>query len=124
MKILACDKVDAAAIAQLRAAGFEVAEGNALKGADLVAALAGVQGLLVRGATKVTADVYPGAPSLKVVVRAGTGLDNVDQVAAKAHGVQVFNTPNANTVSVAELVFAMLIGFERHIAPASGDLKR
>jgi D-3-phosphoglycerate dehydrogenase len=124
VKVLACDKVDAAAIAKLRAAGYEVAEANALKGADLVAALAGVQGLLVRGATKVTADVFPLAPTLKVVVRAGTGLDNVDQPAAKAAGVQVFNTPNANTVSVAELVFAMLIGFERHIAPASGDLKR
>jgi len=123
VKVLACDKVDSAAIARLRAAGYEVSEANALKGADLVQALANVQGLLVRGATKVTADVFPGAPSLKVVVRAGTGLDNVDQNAAKAHGVQVFNTPNANTVSVAELVFAMLIGFERHIAPASGDLK-
>ncbi len=124
MKVLACDKVDAAAIVKLRAAGYEVSEGNALKGAELAAALAGVQGLLVRGATKVTADVFPLAPSLKVVVRAGTGLDNVDQRAAKAAGVQVFNTPNANTVSVAELVFAMLIGFERHIAPASSDLKR
>ena len=124
MKVLACDKVDAAAIARIRSAGHEVVEGNALKGADLVAALAGVQGLLVRGATKVTADVFPGVPSLKVVVRAGTGLDNVDQVAAAAHGVQVRNTPNANSVSVAELVFGMLLAIERHLLPASNDLKR
>ena len=124
MKVLACDKVDAAAIARIRSAGHEVVEGNALKGDDLVAALAGVQGLLVRGATKVTADVFPAAPSLKVVVRAGTGLDNVDQVAAKKHGVQVRNTPNANSVSVAELVFGMLIAIERHLLPASNDLKR
>lgn len=124
MKVLACDKVDAAAIARIRSAGHEVVEGNALKGADLVAALAGVQGLLVRGATKVTADVFPGAPSLKVVVRAGTGLDNVDQVAAAAHGVEVRNTPNANSVSVAELVFGMLLAIERHLLPAANDLKR
>ncbi len=124
MKVLACDKVDAAAIARIRSVGHEVVEGNALKGADLVAALAGVQGLLVRGATKVTADVFPGSPSLKVVVRAGTGLDNVDQVAAKQHGVQVRNTPNANSVSVAELVFGMLLAIERHLLPASNDLKR
>lgn len=124
MKVLACDKVDAAAIARIRSAGHEVVEGNALKGADLVAALAGAQGLLVRGATKVTADVFPGAPSLKVVVRAGTGLDNVDLVAAEKHGVQVRNTPNANSVSVAELVFGMLLAIERHLLPASNDLKR
>jgi len=124
VKVLACDKVDAAAITRLRSAGHEVTEGNALKGADLVAALAGVQGLLVRGATKVTAEVFPGAPSLKVVVRAGTGLDNVDQVAAAKHGVQVRNTPNANSVSVAELVFGMLLAIERHLVPASNDLKR
>ena len=124
MKVLACDKVDAAAIARIRSAGHEVVEGNALKGADLVAALAGVQGLLVRGATKVTADVFPGAPTLKVVVRAGTGLDNVDQVAAAAHRVEVRNTPNANSVSVAELVFGMLLAIERHLLPASNDLKR
>jgi len=124
VKVLACDKVDAAAIARIRSAGHEVVEGNALKGADLVAALAGVQGLLVRGATKVTADVFPGAPSLKVVVRAGTGLDNVDQVAATEHGVQVRNTPNANSVSVAELTFGMMLALERHLVPASNDLKR
>lgn len=124
MKVLACDKVDAAAVARIRAAGHEVVEGNALKGAELVAALSGVQGLLVRGATKVTADVFPGAPSLKVVVRAGTGLDNVDQAAAEKHGVAVRNTPNANSVSVAELVFGMMLALERHLVPASNDLKR
>ena len=57
--------------------------GQRPQGAELIAALEGVQGLLVRGATKVTADVLRAAPSLKVVVRAGTGLDNVDQVVAK-----------------------------------------
>ena len=55
MKVLACDRVDPAAVAIIRAAGHEVAEANALKGADLVAALAGVSGLVVRGATKVVA---------------------------------------------------------------------
>ncbi|MEO5989838.1 MAG: hydroxyacid dehydrogenase [Candidatus Eisenbacteria bacterium] len=124
MKVLVCDKVDAVAVERIRSAGHEVIEGNALKGADLIAALVGVQGLLVRGATKVTADVFPGASTLQVVVRAGTGLDNIDQVAAEAHGVQVRNTPNANSVSVAELVFAMLLAIERHLLPASNDLKR
>lgn len=123
MKVLACDKVDPAAIAKLRAAGHEVVEGNALKGAALLEALAGVQGLLVRGATKVTADVLSAVKDLKVVVRAGTGLDNVDQDAAAKAGVKVFNTPNANTVSVAELAFGLLLAVERHVVPAATDLK-
>jgi D-3-phosphoglycerate dehydrogenase len=124
MKILACDKVDASAIAMLRAAGHEVSEGNALKGADLIAALAGVQGLLVRGATKVTGDVLRACPGLKVVVRAGTGLDNVDRAAAAECGTLVMNTPNANSVSVAELAFGLMLALERHIVPAAGDLRR
>jgi D-3-phosphoglycerate dehydrogenase len=124
VKVLACDKVDKAAIAMLRAAGHEVSEGNALKGADLIAALDGVSGLLVRGATKVTADVLRACPQLKVVVRAGTGLDNVDREAAKEVGTLVFNTPNANTISVAELAFGLMLALERHIVPAASDLRR
>jgi D-3-phosphoglycerate dehydrogenase len=123
VKVLACDKVDPAAIAMLRAAGHEVSEGNALKGADLVAALAGVQGLLVRGATKVTGDVLRACPGLKAVVRAGTGLDNVDRAAAAECGVKVMNTPNANSVSVAELAFGLMFALERHIVPAANDLR-
>src|SRR5262245_64710409 len=86
-------------------------------------ALRGVQGLLVRSATKVTADVLAGAPDLRVVVRAGTGLDNVDRAAAASRGVIVRNTPDANTVSVAELTFAMLLALERHVASAAADLR-
>ncbi|MCC6350568.1 MAG: hydroxyacid dehydrogenase [Candidatus Eisenbacteria bacterium] len=124
MKVLACDRVDPAAIAMLRAAGHEVAEASALKGEALVAALAGVSGLIVRGATKVTGDVLRASPGLRVVVRAGSGLDNVDRAAAEACGVRVFNTPNANSVSVAELVFGLLLALERHLVPAAGDLRR
>lgn len=124
MRVLVCDKVDAAAVAMIRDAGHEVIEASGLKGAELVAALAGTHGLVVRGATKVTADVLAGATDLRVVVRAGTGLDNVDAEAARQRGVVVRNTPNANSVSVAELVFGMALALERHVAPASADLKR
>jgi D-3-phosphoglycerate dehydrogenase len=124
VNVLACDRVDPAAIAMLRAAGHEVREANALKGADLIAALANTQGLLVRGATKVTGDVLRACPDLKVVVRAGTGLDNVDREAASATGVRVLNTPNANSVSVAELTFGLMLALERHLVPAASDLRR
>jgi D-3-phosphoglycerate dehydrogenase len=124
VKVLACDKVDAAAIAVLVGAGLDVREGNALKGAELLAALEGVHALLVRGATKVTGDVLRSCPALKVVVRAGTGLDNVDQAAAAERGIAVLNTPNANSVSVAELAFGLMLAVERHIVPAASDLRR
>ncbi|HEY6194138.1 MAG TPA: hydroxyacid dehydrogenase [Candidatus Eisenbacteria bacterium] len=123
MKVLACDGIDPAAVKRIRDAGHEVVEAKGLAAPDLLTALRGVQGLLVRSATKVTAEVLAGAPDLKVVVRAGTGLDNVDRAAAESRGVIVRNTPNANSVSVAEITFAMLLALERHIADAAADLR-
>jgi D-3-phosphoglycerate dehydrogenase len=123
LKVLVSDSLDPEAVERVRAAGHEVIERSGLKGADLIAALDGVDGLMIRGATKVTADVLRGAPSLKVVVRAGTGLDNVDRAAAKTCGVEVRNTPAANAVSVAELTIGMMLALERHLVPATNDLR-
>ena len=123
MKVLACDGIDPAAVRLIREAGHDVVEAKGLSAQDLVIALKGVHGLLVRSATKVTADVVAASPELRVVVRAGTGLDNVDQDAAEARGVVVRNTPSANTLSVAELTFAMLLALERHVAEAATDLR-
>ena len=123
MKVLACDGIDPAAVKLIRDAGHDVVEAKGLSAQDLVIALKGVHGLLVRSATKVTAEVLDAAPDLRVVVRAGTGLDNVDRAAAEERGIAVRNTPNANTVAVAELTFAMLLALERHIADAAADLR-
>jgi D-3-phosphoglycerate dehydrogenase len=124
MKVLVADRLDAAALERLTRAGLEVIERTGLSGAALIGALAGVEAIVIRGATKVTAEVLRGAPSLRAVVRAGTGLDNVDLEAARAQGVFVSNTPEANVVSVAELTLGMLLALERHLAPASRDLSR
>ena len=123
MKVLACDGIDPSAVRRIREAGHEVIEAKGLAAPDLLTALKGVQGLLVRSATKVTADVLAGAPELRVIVRAGTGLDNVDRAAADARGVVVRNTPDANTISVAEITFGMLLALERHLAEAAADLR-
>jgi D-3-phosphoglycerate dehydrogenase len=123
VRVLVSDPLDPEAVERVRAAGHEVIERSGLKGADLIAALDGVQGLMIRGATRVTAEVLRGAPSLKVVVRAGTGLDNVDRAAAKECGVEVRNTPAANAVSVAELTLGMMLAFERHLVPATIDMR-
>jgi D-3-phosphoglycerate dehydrogenase len=123
MKVLACDGIDPVAVKLVREAGHEVVEAKGLAAPDLLTALRGVHGLMVRSATKVTAEVLAGAPDLRVVVRAGTGLDNVDRAAAEARGVIVRNTPDANTVSVAEITFALLLALERHVASAAADLR-
>lgn len=123
MKVLVTDKADASGLARIRAAGHEVVEKLGVQGEDLVRALEGFQGLLVRGATKVTGDVLRKTTTLRVVVRAGTGLDNVDGAAARERGIAVLNTPNANSVSVAELVFATWLAFERHVVPAATELR-
>ncbi len=123
MRVLVTDPIDPSALARVRAAGHEVVERIGLQGPGLAEALAGCQALLIRGATRVTAEVLGGAPSLEVVVRAGTGLDNVDAAEARRRGIRVLNTPNANSVSVAELTIGLMLAFERHIAAASADLR-
>ncbi len=124
MRVLVADRLDEAAVVKLRAAGLEVIERTGLKEPELIAALQGFEGILVRGATKVTAAVLAGCPTLRVVVRAGTGLDNVDLPAARERGVTVANTPVANAIAVAELVFGLALALERHLVPAAADLRR
>lgn len=123
MRVLVTDAIDRGALERLGAAGHEVVTAAGLQGAELIAALAGCHGLLMRGATRVTGEVLRGARGLKVVVRAGTGLDNVDTTTARQLGVAVFNTPGANAVAVAELTLGLLIAFERHLVEASQALR-
>ncbi|TMQ67785.1 MAG: hydroxyacid dehydrogenase [Candidatus Eisenbacteria bacterium] len=123
MKVLVTDKADAKALDRIRRAGHEVVEKVGLQGSELVEALNGAYALLVRGGTKVTGEVLRATTTLKLVVRAGTGLDNVDAAAARAKGIVVHNTPNANAVSVAELVFGLLLSFERHLVDAVRELR-
>ena len=123
VKVFVAERLDPGALARLRDAGFDVVQGAGQQGAELVSALGDAQALIVRGATKVTAEVLNGAAGLKLVVRAGSGLDNVDAAAARARGIEVRNTPAANAVSVAELVFGLLIALERQLETAAASLR-
>mgnify|MGYP003693731999 CR=1 FL=1 len=124
MKVLVTDKADAKAARSHPSGRTRGGRARRRQGADLVTALDGAQALLVRGGTKVTGDVLRATTTLKVVVRAGTGLDNVDAGAAGEKGIAVYNTPNANSVSVAELVFGLLLALERHLVDAVGELRQ
>lgn len=89
----------------------------------LLAALAGADAVLVRSATRIDAEALAAAPRLKVVARAGVGLDNVDVPAATAAGVTVVNAPASNVVSAAEHAVALLLAVARHVPQADAALK-
>jgi D-3-phosphoglycerate dehydrogenase len=103
---------------------FEVRHCDGADRADLLGAVVGVDALLVRSATKVDAEVLAAARGLKVVARAGVGLDNVDVKAATQAGVMVVNAPQSNIVSAAELAVGLLLAAARNIAPANAALKQ
>src|SRR5579863_10508193 len=98
MKIVIADKISERGIALLRESGWQVVTPNA---AELPSALADADALVIRSATKATAALLEKAPKLRVVGRAGVGVDNVDMDAATKRGVLVMNTPGGNAVSVA-----------------------
>jgi len=116
MKIVVADKISERGIELLRAPGWNVVTPAKSAAADsLVAELAHAEGLIVRSATRVTAELLEKAPDLKVVGRAGVGVDNVDVEAATRRGVLVMNTPGGNAVSVAEHTFALLLSLARSV---------
>jgi D-3-phosphoglycerate dehydrogenase len=92
--------------------------------ADLLQAVADADALLVRSATKVDTEVLAAATRLRVVARAGVGLDNVDVRAATQSGVMVVNAPTSNIVSAAELAVSLLLAAARHVVPANEALRR
>jgi len=90
---------------------------------DLRAALADADALITRSATFVTEELLSHAPRLKLVARAGVGLDNVDAEACRKRGIKVVNTPGAPTNSVSELALAMMFAIARKIPKADGSMK-
>jgi D-3-phosphoglycerate dehydrogenase / 2-oxoglutarate reductase len=102
---------------------FEIRHCNGADRAELMSAIADVDAILVRSATKVDAEALASAKRLKVVARAGVGLDNVDVRAATQTGVMVVNAPTSNIVSAAELAIALLLATARHISPAHASLR-
>jgi D-3-phosphoglycerate dehydrogenase len=102
---------------------FEIRHCDGANREELLPAIADVDAILVRSATKVDAEAIAAAKSLKVVARAGVGLDNVDVKAATQAGVMVVNAPTSNIVSAAELAVALLLACARNIAPANAALK-
>jgi D-3-phosphoglycerate dehydrogenase len=102
---------------------FEIRNCNGADRAELLPAIADVDAILVRSATKVDAEALAAAGKLKVVARAGVGLDNVDVKAATERGVMVVNAPTSNIVSAAELAVALMLAAARNVSPAHAALR-
>ena len=103
--------------------GFDIRQVDGADRSALLPALADADAVLIRSATHIDEEALAAAPRLRVVARAGIGLDNVDVPAATARGVMVVNAPQSNIVSAAEQAVALLLACARNIAPASASLK-
>src|ERR1041385_5676020 len=122
-KIFVADDVSDSGLEPLRAASFMIERRTGLAGDELRAAVADCEGLIVRSATKVTAELMDAAKNLRVIGRAGVGVDNIDVTAATARGVVVMNAPDGNTITTAEHTIALLVALARSVPQANSSLK-
>ncbi len=124
MKVLVLDGVAETGLAALRREpDIEVVIGNKMTEDELVEVIGEYEGLIVRSATKVTARVLENAAKLKVIGRAGVGVDNIDVAAATAKGILVVNAPGGNTIAAAEHTVAMMLSMARNIPQANAALR-
>src|SRR5260370_1352822 len=124
MHIVIADSLPASAADALRAAGWSVDVKAGRKPDELARDLSNADALIVRSATQVTAHLIEAAPKLRVIARAGTGVDNVDVPAATARGILVMNAAGASSVSVAELALGLMLSLARPIPAADASMKR
>jgi D-3-phosphoglycerate dehydrogenase len=120
---LITDNLSPAGLECLKRAGLEVDVQSGLKPPEVREALKTADGIIIRSGTTLTAELLKDQPRLKVIVRAGVGVDNIDLAAATREGIVVMNTPAGNTTSTAEHTIAMLLALSRNIAPAAASMK-
>jgi len=123
MKLLICDPTDPQAIAAMREAGIEVDVRDDVTPEDLETVIAGYDGIVVRSRTKVREPLIDKATNLKVIIRGGVGLDNIDVAYAQSKGIEVRNTPAASSNSVAELTIGYLLALVRQVPQATASMK-
>jgi len=123
MKVLICDKTEAEAIEKMRAAGLTVDVRDDITPEELPAVLPNYDGCVVRSRTKIRQPLIDQCPNLKVIVRGGVGLDNIDADYARAKGITVLNTPRASSASVAELAIGFMFALARSLYQATATMK-
>lgn len=124
VRVLICDPLAEAAVEKLRAAGLTVVVKTGMSEEELAKELAkGYEAIVVRSATKVRQPALDAAKGLKLIIRAGVGLDNIDADYAKEKGIEVLNTPKASTDSVAELTLAHMFALARSLVRATETMR-
>ncbi|MDH5283179.1 MAG: phosphoglycerate dehydrogenase [Gemmatimonadota bacterium] len=123
-RVVVADKIAREGLGPLASdARFEIVERPGLKGEELAAAIADADAVLVRSATKITRESLSRATKLKVIGRAGVGVDTIDVDAATERGIAVMNAPAGNTIAAAELAFALLLARVRNVAAADRSMR-
>ena len=122
MKILITDKIDDAALDLLRSRGFQLEVEYKAEPEQLEQLASGADGWIIRSGTNITSDLLEKAQHLKVIGRAGVGVDNIEVEAATRKGIAVLNTPTGNTMAAVEHSMAMLLALARHIPEAHQSL--
>src|ERR1043165_9627181 len=123
IKIFVSDDVSNSGLGPLRGDSFSVEKRTGLSPDELGSALRDSEGLIVRSETKVTSELMNVAAKLRVIGRAGVGVDNIDVAAATARGIVVMNAPDGNTITTAEHTIALLVALARNVAQANSSLK-
>jgi D-3-phosphoglycerate dehydrogenase len=122
MRVLVKERIGDSGVDALRAAGFDVDLGYDWSREELERRIGDYDGILIRSATKLDADLIAKATRLRIVARAGVGIDNVDVAAATKRGIVVANAPRSNVVTAAEHTMALLLALARNIPQAHGSL--
>ena len=122
MKVLICDKTEASALDLIRAAGIEVDNRPTITPEELLRDAGQYHGMVVRSRTRITKEVIDAGANLKILVRGGVGLDNIEVKYAESKGIVVRNTPKASADSVAELTIGYLLSLARRIPQASASM--
>ena len=122
MKVLVAEKIGTSGVQLLESAGFEVEHGTGWDRAELERRIADFDGVVIRSATQVDADLLAKADHLRAVARAGVGVDNVDIEAATRRGVVVANAPQSNVITAAEHTMALLLALARNVPQAHASL--
>ncbi len=123
IKVFIADDVNEEKLAPLKDAGFNVVKETKLSPEDLIERLKDADGVIVRSATQITADIMDKAEKLRVIGRAGVGVDNIDVKAATERGIVVMNAPDGNTITTAEHTFAILVSLARNVPQAHSKLQ-
>ena len=116
--IVIAETIATVGVDALKAAGHTIHELSGQPRETLVAALSEADALIVRSQVKVDAALIAAGPKLRIIGRAGVGIDNIDAVAAERAGILVVNAPDGNTIAAAEHTFALLLVLARHVAGA------